>query len=161
QASALRWAARCVPPSSSSRCSTSSSPSRSGGPRRRSESGVDAMDTQLGNVRRRLLGLLLFAVVVGFVALTVLQSNQAFSATTTVYLVADSAGNSLPDRADVKARGVLMGTVGSTEAQGDKVVLRLDLDPDTADEIPRDATARLLPKTLFGESYVALQIPKD
>ncbi|WP_276520704.1 MCE family protein, partial [Tomitella gaofuii] len=100
------------------------------------------------------------ALVIGFVAVTVLQYNKAFSTYTSIYLVTDSAGNALPERADVKARGVIMGTVGSTQAHGDKVVLRLDLDPALAEQVPPSATARLLPKTLFGERYVALQIPK-
>lgn len=119
------------------------------------------MESHASVLRRRLLGLGLFVVVIGFVAVTVLQYNKAFSTYTSIYLVTDSAGNALPERADVKARGVIMGTVGSTEAHGDKVVLRLDLDPALAEEVPKTTTARLLPKTLFGERYVALQIPED
>ncbi|GAA4802772.1 hypothetical protein GCM10023353_01030 [Tomitella cavernea] len=110
--------------------------------------------------RRRIWGVVLIALVIGFVAVTVLQYNKAFSTYTSIYLVTDSAGNALPERADVKARGVIMGTVGSAQAHGDKVVLRLDLDPALAEQVPPSATARLLPKTLFGERYVALQIPK-
>ncbi|WP_235671100.1 MCE family protein [Tomitella fengzijianii] len=110
--------------------------------------------------RRRTLGVVLIALVIGFVAVTVLQYNKAFTTYTSIYLVTDSAGNALPERADVKARGVIMGTVGSTQAHGDKVVLRLDLDPELAREVPPETTARLLPKTLFGERYVALQVPK-
>lgn len=119
------------------------------------------MGSKASALRRRLLGVLLFAVVIGFVAVTVMQYNKAFTTFTTVYLVTDSAGNSLGDRADVKARGVIMGTVTSKEARGDKVVLRMDLTPDLAEDIPSNATARLLPKTLFGERFVALQIPDD
>ncbi len=35
------------------------------------------------------------------------------------------------------------------------------IDPDKADLIPSNTTARLLPKTLFGERYVDLVIPAD
>src|SRR5690625_2901302 len=107
-----------------------------------------------------MLGVLLVVIAIGFVVVTVLQYNKAFSTYTSIYLVTDDAGNALPERADVKARGVLMGNVGETEARGDKVVLRLDLDPELAEQIPPGTTARLLPKTLFGERYVALQIPQ-
>src|SRR5699024_2079337 len=96
------------------------------------------MRSKASTVRRRLLGLMLFAVVIGFVAVTVLQFNKAFTTYTSVYLVTDSAGNALPQNADVKARGVIMGTVGSREAHGDKVVLRLDLNPDQAENVPPD-----------------------
>ncbi|HEY1966383.1 MAG TPA: MCE family protein, partial [Pseudonocardia sp.] len=37
--------------------------------------------------------------------------------------------------------------------------LTLALDPDTAGLVPADVTARLVPKTLFGERYVDLRIP--
>ncbi len=33
--------------------------------------------------------------------------------------------------------------------------------PDEAHIIPRNVTARIVPKTLFGEKYVSLQVPKD
>lgn len=121
---------------------------------------MEPVEMEKSVVRRRLLGLLLIAVVIGFVTVTVLQYNKAFTPTSTIYLVTDSAGDALPDRADVKARGVLMGTVGAREARDGKVVLRLDLKPELAEQVPPGATARLLPKTLFGERYVALQIPK-
>ncbi len=118
------------------------------------------MEPEISTVRRRLLGVLLIVIAIGFVVVTVLQYNKTFSTYTSIYLVTDDAGNALPERADVKARGVLMGNVGETEARGDKVVLRLDLDPGLAEQIPPGTTARLLPKTLFGERYVALQIPQ-
>ena len=39
-------------------------------------------------------------------------------------------------------------------------MLELALDPDNVDAHPRrTSSARLLPKTLFGERYVALQVP--
>ena len=36
----------------------------------------------------------------------------------------------------------------------------LGLTPSMADELPATTTARILPKTLFGERYVALQVPE-
>lgn len=119
------------------------------------------METQTSTLKRRLLGLLLFALVIGFVAITVMQYNRVFTKTTAIYLETDSAGNSLPVRADVKIRGVLVGTVASQEARDNKVVLKLDIDPDQIRNIPANTTARLLPKTLFGERFVALQLPAD
>ena len=117
------------------------------------------MGTHTSALRRRLLGLLLFAVVIGFVAVTILQYNKAFTTKSRLYLVTDNAGNSLPEQADVKIRGVLVGTVGSVSPDGDSVRMKLDIDPDQMRNIPEGTSARLLPKTLFGERYVALDIP--
>lgn len=119
------------------------------------------METQTSTAKRRLLGLLLFALVIGFVAVTVLQYNQAFTKKDAIYLETDSAGNSLPVRADVKIRGVLVGTVASQEARDSKVVLKLDIQPSQLSNIPANTTARLLPKTLFGERFVALELPEN
>lgn len=44
-----------------------------------------------------------------------------------------------------------------TAANG--AALRLALDPDHTELIPANVSARLLPKTLFGERFVALQMP--
>ncbi|WP_024796089.1 MCE family protein [Tomitella biformata] len=119
------------------------------------------MDSQTSTLKRRLLGLLLLALVIGFVAITVLQYKQVFTKTATIYLETDSAGNSLPVRADVKIRGVLVGTVVSQEARDNTVVLKLEIKPDQMHNISANTTARLLPKTLFGERFVALQLPSD
>lgn len=112
-------------------------------------------------VRRRLLGLLFFVIVIGFVAFTMLQYNKVFTPVVKVDLITDSAGNALPKNADVKVRGMLVGEVRSFEASGDQVHLHLAIKPEDAKLIPANATARLLPKTLFGERYVSLQIPES
>ncbi|SIR70489.1 MCE family protein [Williamsia sterculiae] len=112
-------------------------------------------------LRTRLLGLVFFIVVIVFIGGAILKFTQTFTSFTDVKLVTDSAGNALPDRADVKARGVVVGEVRSVapdQADG-SVVVTLGLKPDMAKMLPRDTTARILPKTLFGERYVALQVP--
>ncbi|OZD21981.1 mammalian cell entry protein, partial [Rhodococcus sp. 06-156-3C] len=76
-------------------------------------------------------------------------------------LVTDSVGNALPSNADVKVRGLIVGEVRSASSVDGVVTAKLAIDPDKADLIPSNATARLLPKTLFGERYVALQIPEN
>lgn len=56
---------------------------------------------------------------------------------------------------------MLVGEVRGTSADGGDVTAHLALDPDKAELIPVNATAQLLPKTLFGERYVSLIIPDD
>ena len=64
--------------------------------------------------------------------------------------------------ADVKARGMVVGEVRDVKPAPDgSVEVVLGLDPDKAKELSAKTTARILPKTLFGERYVALQVPED
>jgi len=73
--------------------------------------------------------------------------------------VADRVGNQLAPPADVKLRGMIVGEVREVESDGERATISIALDPKTAGLIPANVTARLLPKTLFGEKYVDLQIP--
>ena len=57
---------------------------------------------------------------------------------------------------DVKLRGLIVGEVRTIEATPDGARLELALQPDEVAQIPANVTARLLPKTLFGERYVDL-----
>ncbi|MDI2029680.1 MCE family protein [Saccharopolyspora sp. TS4A08] len=102
-----------------------------------------------------------FLVVAGlFLAGTIGMYNKAFTRFVAVTVRADTAGNQMMPGADVKVRGVVVGEVRSIDAGNGHADLRLALQPDKAGMIPADASARLLPKTLFGERYVALDIPK-
>ncbi|ORM32231.1 MCE family protein [Williamsia sp. 1135] len=112
-------------------------------------------------LKRRALGLVFFLVVALFLTLTIMQYNKSFTKFVDVKLNTTSAGNALPNNADVKARGLIVGEVRSVEPnlEDGSVVVTLGLQPDKVDLLPTDTTARILPKTLFGERYVALQIP--
>ncbi|MEU7764144.1 MCE family protein [Nocardia sp. NPDC049190] len=112
-------------------------------------------------LRVRVLGIVFFLVVGLFLWTTIAIYNKQFVRTVDVDLVTDSVGNSLTRNADVKVRGIPVGEVRSSRSESGKVTLRLAIDPDKANQIPVNATARLLPKTLFGERYVALMIPED
>ncbi|TQF68702.1 MCE family protein [Rhodococcus spelaei] len=110
-------------------------------------------------VRRRVLGLVFFLVLALFVAFTIGMYNKSFKKVVNVSLVTDTVGNSLPNHADVKVRGLIVGEVRSASTANGKVTSQLAIDPDKAELIPSNATARLLPKTLFGERYVSLIVP--
>jgi phospholipid/cholesterol/gamma-HCH transport system substrate-binding protein len=96
-------------------------------------------------------------ILAALLVLSVLVYRKAFTDVDRVRLHADRAGMQLSEGADVKLRGVVVGEVRSIRADGTKAVLELALDPGQRERIPADVTARLLPKTLFGERYVALQ----
>jgi phospholipid/cholesterol/gamma-HCH transport system substrate-binding protein len=110
-------------------------------------------------VSQRLRGLLLLVVLSGLVTLTVLQYQQRFTPVAHVVLQADRAGNQLSPGADVKVRGLLVGRVEAVSSTGQGARLELAIDEDKVGIIARDVTARLLPKTLFGEKFVALVPP--
>jgi phospholipid/cholesterol/gamma-HCH transport system substrate-binding protein len=76
-----------------------------------------------------------------------------------VRLTTSHVGLQLPALADVKIRGLLVGEVRRIESDGEGATLTLAIDPAQAHLIPSNVSARIVPKTLFGEKYVALQVP--
>ncbi|WP_406046261.1 MCE family protein [Micromonospora sp. NBC_00898] len=110
-------------------------------------------------MRHRILGILFIAVLTAALTASVLQYRKAFTPVERVTLRADRAGLQLLTGADVKVRGVVVGDVRSVRSDGGGAVIGLALDPATTGQIPADVTARLLPKTLFGERYVELVPP--
>ncbi|QIS15999.1 MCE family protein [Nocardia arthritidis] len=112
-------------------------------------------------LRVRLLGIAFFVIVALFLWTTIAIYNKTFTDTVKVNLITDTVGNALTRNAEVKVRGVSVGEVRSSESEGGKVTLHLAIDPAKAQQIPSNATARLLPKTLFGERYVDLIVPEQ
>ncbi|MGD6746967.1 MCE family protein [Streptomyces sp. BH106] len=112
------------------------------------------------SVQLRLYGLVFIVVLGLLVALSVAVYEQKFTPVVRITLEADSTGNQLDERADVKLRGVLVGEVRSVRADGAKATLDLALKPQHVASIPADVHARLLPKTLFGEKFVDLIAPE-
>ncbi|MEU6192020.1 MCE family protein [Nocardia sp. NPDC047038] len=112
-------------------------------------------------LRTRALGIAFFVVVALFLWTTIAIYNKQFVKTVDVDLITDSVGNALTRNADVKVRGITVGEVRSSSSEGGEVTLNLAINPDKAQQIPVNATARLLPKTLFGERYVDLVIPEQ
>jgi phospholipid/cholesterol/gamma-HCH transport system substrate-binding protein len=112
-------------------------------------------------VRRRLLGIGFIVVIAGLVSLSIAMYNKAFTPVVNVQLTTDKLGNQLQVLGDVKVRGLIVGSIKDITPTERGAVLDLALDPDKAKLIPANVTARFIPKTLFGDRYVALQIPDD
>ncbi|WP_410568597.1 MCE family protein [Amycolatopsis sp. cmx-4-61] len=112
-------------------------------------------------LRYQVLGLVFLVVAALFIAFTLAVYHKAFTPVTLVKLETDRVGSQLRTGGDVKVRGMLVGEVRSVLAKGDHAELELALDPDKTPVIPKNVSARLLPKTLFGERYVALQLPEN
>jgi len=107
----------------------------------------------------RALGALFLAMVVFFVWLTYAFFDKQFVSYEPVTVTATRAGVNLPQNADVKLRGVIVGEVRSIVPDGDGVKMTLGMKPDLLGDVPDGVTAQIVPKTLFGEKYVSLIPP--
>jgi phospholipid/cholesterol/gamma-HCH transport system substrate-binding protein len=109
-------------------------------------------------LRKRLQGVAFVAVVVTLLGLAVGKYAGAFDSGVPVTLQVERVGNQLAERADVKVRGLIVGSVKSisTSSATGGTEVQLQLDPAMVDQIPADVSARLIPKTLFGEKYISL-----
>jgi virulence factor Mce-like protein len=110
-------------------------------------------------IRMRLQGLAFLVVLVLLLGLAVASYQKAFTTVAHVTLETDTAGNQLQEASDVKVRGVIVGDVRDVKASAKGATIELAINPAYLDEIPADVNARLLPKTLFGERYVSLELP--
>lgn len=112
-------------------------------------------------VRLRLYGVVFLVVIGLLLSLTVAVYRGAFTRSVGITLEADTLGNQMQRRADVKMRGLIVGEVREVRADGKKATLDIALRPEHRRHIPSDVHARLLPKTLFGEKYVQLVVPGE
>jgi phospholipid/cholesterol/gamma-HCH transport system substrate-binding protein len=118
-----------------------------------------ARTSLLADVRNRAFGAAFLVLLLLFAWLTYGIFSKSFVSYDDVTLRTSKIGLQLPSRADVKIRGVRVGEVLEATTRGGKVDLTLGLYPSQRHIIPENVTARILPKTLFGEKYVALQVP--
>ncbi|HEX2177363.1 MAG TPA: MCE family protein, partial [Nocardioidaceae bacterium] len=114
-----------------------------------------------GPFGRKALGVAFLCLLVTFGWLTHAIFTKKFTDVVPVNLQTSRIGLQMEPLADVKIRGVIVGEVRDMRSDGDGAVLDLALDPDKVDLIPANATALILPKTLFGEKFVSLQTPAN
>jgi virulence factor Mce-like protein len=110
----------------------------------------------LSRVSNSAYGVVFLVVVALLIGLSIAAFQKRFTPVVGVTLLTDRIGSQLQEASDVKLRGLIVGEVRSISTTGDGARLELALKPEMADLIPRDVSARLLPKTLFGERYVDL-----
>ncbi|MFC6011597.1 MlaD family protein [Nocardia lasii] len=98
-------------------------------------------------------------VVLGLI-LTFLMARYEgyFVPKTKVVAKLGTTGDGLPSEADVKFRGVLVGSVDGVDVQQQGAIqnVRINLKPDLADDIPANVTARVVPSNLFAVTSVEL-----
>ena len=109
----------------------------------------------------RFLGVVFIGLLVAGIWLVNAVFTQKFISFDRVNLSTGTIGLQLPSKADVKVRGVIVGQVMKAESEGDGATLELGIKPELIKTIPKNVTAAILPKTLFGEKYIELNIPAD
>jgi virulence factor Mce-like protein len=108
----------------------------------------------------KVLGIAFIGVLCFMLWLTYAFYAKVFTKTVDVELKTSHIGLQLNKGADVKLRGIIVGEVRQVSTDGDEATVELALKPDQINEISSAVSARILPKTLFGEKYVALVPPK-
>ena len=110
----------------------------------------------------RALGVVFLCLLLLGVWLTYATFTKKFTSYDEVTLKTTNIGLQLPNRADVKVRGVIVGEVLDARAgAAGGAELTLGLYPDKIGVIPANVTGSIVPKTLFGEKYVSLVIPES
>lgn len=115
--------------------------------------------------QRKILGIGFLALLLLSVWLTYAIFTKKFTEYERVTLETPTAGLQLPERGDVKIRGVIIGEVLELQANAERAEaeVTLGLFPERLEEmqIPSNVTASIIPKTLFGQKYVSLEIPEN
>ena len=104
----------------------------------------------------RLMGIGLVVVCLFFLWLTWAFFSKTFTEYDDVKLTTAKSGLSLPNRADVKLRGMIVGVVRDVRLENRHVVMTLGMDPKLISRVPAGVRAEIVPKTLFGEKYIDL-----
>ncbi|MDR7087815.1 virulence factor Mce-like protein [Aeromicrobium panaciterrae] len=107
----------------------------------------------------KVLGAAFIAMLIFVLWVTYAFFTKAFVDYDKVTLTTDTTGVNLPLNADIKLRGVIVGEVRGVEPDGAGVKMDLGMNPDLIKDVPKGVTAQLIPKTLFGEKYIALIPP--
>ena len=111
-------------------------------------------------MRTKALGIVFLALMVASVWVTYGVFTKKFTDYDEVLVRASKIGLQLPERADVKIKGVIVGEVLDYEPTAEGADITLGLYQDRTTRIPGDVTASILPKTLFGEKFVSLIVPE-
>jgi phospholipid/cholesterol/gamma-HCH transport system substrate-binding protein len=112
-------------------------------------------------VRLKLLGVAFVCLLLAGVWLTYGVFTQRFTRFDEVTLDAPVIGLQMPEHADVKIRGVIVGEVLGFDATDQGATVQLGIRPSQLHLIPANVTGAIVPKTLFGEKYVSLVVPDD
>jgi phospholipid/cholesterol/gamma-HCH transport system substrate-binding protein len=107
----------------------------------------------------KVLGIVFLCLLLLSAWLTYAIFTKKFADYERVALQTSKIGLQLPERADVKIRGVIVGEVIDREVEASGATVTLGIYPESRETIPANVTGSIVPKTLFGEKYVSLIVP--
>ncbi|MFD0363850.1 MCE family protein [Nocardia sp. GCM10030253] len=110
-------------------------------------------------LRLKIAGAALVLTMVTTIAAVLSMYSGKYIATASVTVDAPRAGLVLDPDARVKFRGVEVGRVAAISRAGDRVRLRLDLDPELLRLVPDNASVDIHSTTVFGAKYVNFIVP--
>ncbi|MEU7142664.1 MCE family protein [Nocardia sp. NPDC046473] len=105
-----------------------------------------------------LAGIALTTVILLLLFLLGLRYTGRFEDKVGVVALLTSTGDGLPEHADVKFRGMIVGSVAGVQvvAKGERQRAEIDLKPAVASMIPAAVTARVIPNNIFGVTAIEL-----
>ena len=107
-----------------------------------------------------MVALALLGGAVAFTGLTL--TGSLGSNTKNAFAEFENCGQGLREGGDVKLRGVLVGRIGPLEKIEDSDCrVRMDLFPESIEDIPANVAAEIRAKTVFGEKWLELVYPED
>ena len=101
----------------------------------------------------------LLVVIAALLALAAAGMSGRFSSTSQVTALMSDIGGGVRPGSDVKMRGVVVGQVSAIDGSPGHLSVLLTLDDSELAQLPSDVTARVLPATVFGTSFVDLVAP--
>ncbi|MCW2753524.1 MAG: hypothetical protein JWQ32_935 [Marmoricola sp.] len=108
-------------------------------------------------------GVVYLALIALMITTSILAFEKAlpWQSAASVTLTTTAAGLELNPHSDVKFQGLRVGEVRSISSNGRLATIKLALDKDKLGLLPANIDAAIVPKTLFGEKFVDLRMPKS
>ena len=113
------------------------------------------------HARLLVFGLVFLTSIAMLIGLSIAIYGKVFQSVDMITIKADRAGLQLAQFGDVRVHGVLVGQVREVTQDGKEASIRVALNPASAKRIPENVSVQILPTTLFGQKYLALQDPKN
>jgi phospholipid/cholesterol/gamma-HCH transport system substrate-binding protein len=119
------------------------------------------MNTEPTRLQRLVIGAIGLVLTVGLGLWLTLSYFGVWTSDAKVSVEVERVGDAIGPGAKVRYHGIIVGRVLRLSDHGDGYRLHLLVNEDHSKSIPSNATARILPSTVFGSEYVELLADKD
>ncbi len=119
------------------------------------------MNTEPTRLQRLVIGAIGLVLTVALAQWLTLSYFGVWTSDAKVSVEVERIGDAIGPGAKVRYHGIIVGRVLRLSDHGDGYRLHLLVNQDHSKSIPSNATARILPSTVFGSEYVELLADKD